>query len=84
MLSITISIPDFKTVIRDAVKEELENFKKQLAAKKDDNLLTRKEAAMLLKIDLSTLHIWTRDKKLHTHKIGRRIYYKRDENQLLS
>jgi len=41
--------------------------------------LTRKEAADLLKCDLSTIHNWTKKRKLKSYGIGNRVYYKRSE-----
>lgn len=69
--------------LRKLLREELEYLTNRKQIKADDNLLMRKEAARILKIDLSTLHLWTVSGKLTTHKIGRRIYYKRSENHLL-
>ena len=42
-------------------------------------LLSRNEVAKLLKIDLSTVHNWTKKGKLLAHGLGNRVYYKRSE-----
>ena len=44
-----------------------------------DELLSRKEAAKLLKITLSTLWSWTNSGKLKSYGIANRVYYKRNE-----
>jgi len=44
-----------------------------------EELLTRDEAAKLLKINSSTLYLWTRKGKLPSYGIGNRVYYKRSE-----
>lgn len=54
------------------------------AAPRDEHLesielLTRLETAKLLKVNISTIHNWTRNKKLIAYGIGNRVYYKRDE-----
>jgi excisionase family DNA binding protein len=42
-----------------------------------NNLLSRKETASYLKINLSTLHNWQKKGLLPTYSIGNRIYFKR-------
>ena len=41
--------------------------------------LSRQETAELLKVDLSTIHNWTKQNKLVAYSIGARVYYKRKE-----
>lgn len=43
------------------------------------DLLTRKETADLLQINLATLWRWTRKGKLKSYGIGNRVYYNRSE-----
>ncbi|MCR9066092.1 MAG: helix-turn-helix domain-containing protein [Cytophagales bacterium] len=45
----------------------------------ESKLLTRKQAAELLQINLSTLFHYTRSGKLKAWGIGNRVYYKLDE-----
>lgn len=80
MQSITITISELKTTIREAVKVELENFRLNLGIKKDEDLVPRKKAARLLDIDLSTLRRWTNDDLLKDVKIRGRVYYRKSEN----
>ncbi|OYU68034.1 MAG: hypothetical protein CFE22_01610 [Cytophagaceae bacterium BCCC1] len=42
-------------------------------------LLTRKQAAEFLHINLSTLWDWTKTKKIPVWGIGKRIFYKKSE-----
>jgi hypothetical protein len=42
-------------------------------------ILTRKETASLLNVNLSTLWLWTRQKKLQSYGIGNKVYYKYSE-----
>ncbi|MCP9748345.1 helix-turn-helix domain-containing protein [Lacihabitans sp. CS3-21] len=42
-------------------------------------LLTRKQAAEFLHINLSTLWDWTKDKKIPAYGIRTRVYYKKSE-----
>ena len=79
MQLITISIADLKVLMREAVKVELEIFKASISKKRESKYLTRKQTAILLSIDLSTLYRWTEDEKLKSYKIVGRVYYKRSE-----
>ena len=42
-------------------------------------LLTRAEASNLLKINITTLHNWTKKGNIIAYGIGNRVYYKRGE-----
>ncbi|MCP9765193.1 helix-turn-helix domain-containing protein [Lacihabitans soyangensis] len=42
-------------------------------------LLTRKQAANFLHINLSTLWTWTNAKKIQAYGIGNRVFYKKSE-----
>jgi len=50
--------------LKQLIKEEFIDFKKNLDIKESDVLLTRSETCELLKIDSSTLWRWTKKKKL--------------------
>jgi excisionase family DNA binding protein len=64
-------------VITKAVQDQFEELKQELHKVRDqEELLTRKEAADLLKIDSSTLWHWTKKGKLPSYGIGNRVYYK--------
>ena len=69
-----------RTHINQAVQDQFEELKQELHKVRDqEELLTRKEAANLLKIDSSTLWHWTKKGKLPSYGIGNRVYYKRSE-----
>ena len=61
------------------LKKQIEDLKKHLQPKRPTEFLTRSEVADLLKINLSTVHNWTKNKTLVAYSIGARIYYKREE-----
>ena len=67
------------TLISDAVKSQLEDLKKNFQPKVPTELLTRNEVKELFKVDLSTIHNWTKKGKLKSYGIGGRVYYKRSE-----
>lgn len=59
--------------------EDLNQLKEDLRPKATEEYLTRNEVAQMLKVDLSTIHLWTKDGKLKRYGIGKRVYYKRSE-----
>ena len=84
MITKTIQIQEFTMdELADQVAEKLlfkmEYYLKELAAKKDDELLTREETANYLKINVTTLWHWTNKGKLISYGIGGRRYYKKQE-----
>ena len=46
---------------------------------KSKSILTRKEAAELLSVSLTTLKTWSDQKIIKAYKLGGRIYYKEKE-----
>jgi hypothetical protein len=70
---------DLEDLIRKVVSEQLEGFKKNRPTENPDELLTRAEACILLKINITTLHNWTKKGKIIAYGIGNRVYYKRGE-----
>lgn len=66
-------------LINNSVKIQLEDFRKSFSDKNQDELLTRKEACLFLKIDSSTLWHWTNKGKVKAYGISNRRYYKKPE-----
>jgi len=76
---IGITPEQLQNAIIEGVKTQLNNFKEHFEPKTPTEYLTRKETATLLSINLSTLHLWTKAKKLKAYGKGKRVYYKRSE-----
>jgi excisionase family DNA binding protein len=70
---------EFKQLISESVKKQIEEFKDQLQSKKHQEFLTRAEVSKLLRVNLSTIHNWCKSGKLLPYGIGNRVYFKRDE-----
>jgi hypothetical protein len=66
-------------LIKDCVKSQLEDFKKQINTHNPDELLTRSETCKFLQIDSSTLWTWTNKGKVKAYGIANRRYYKKAE-----
>lgn len=65
--------------IISGVKMELDKLKAEFQLKQPTEFLTRNDVKDLLKIDLSTVHNWTKRGKLKAYGIAGRIYFKRSE-----
>ena len=50
-----------------------------MKAIKNKSILTRKEAADLLSISLTTLKAWSDQKLIKSYKLGGRVYFKEKE-----
>lgn len=70
---------DLQELIEKTVIKQLETFVKNVPIENQDELLTRVEASNLLKINISTLHNWTKKGNIIAYGIGNRVYYKRGE-----
>lgn len=62
-----------------AVRVELESLRMEFQPKQPTEYLTRTEVRDLLKVDLSTVHNWTKRGILKSYGIESRIFYKRSE-----
>ena len=66
-------------LIKEGVKSQLNDFKKDLQTHNPDELLTRDQTCEFLQIDSSTLWHWTNKGKVKAYGIGNRRYYKKAE-----
>ena len=76
---ITISPEELAVVIAFKLEEKFNELKTQFQPKEPTEYLTRTEVRNLLKVNMSTLHLWTKKGLLKSYSVGNRIYYKRHE-----
>jgi len=76
---VQITPEQLQEAIISGLKAQLVELKKELEPKEPSEYLTRNEVKDLLKVDLSTVHNWTKRGKLHSYGLGNRVYYKRSE-----
>lgn len=69
---------EFRTILSETIKQELENTK-PVETKNDNDLITRKEVSILLNISLPTLNVYSRKGLLKSYRMGSRVFYKRNE-----
>ena len=79
MNSIQIQLPEQLQTDINFIKSELESLKKSCQPKEPTEYLTRQETAELLKVDISSIHNWTKRKVLQAYGCSGRVYYKRSE-----
>ena len=76
---ISVTPEQLQNAIIEGVRIQLNEFKKHFQPKEPNEYLTRLEVSKLLKIDLSSVHNWTKKGILQSYQIGGRVYYKRKE-----
>ena len=74
-----VSTEDFKDLIKESVKSQLDDFAKELKVHNPDELLTREQTCEFLQIDSSTLWHYTKKGKVTAYGIGSRRYFKKAE-----
>ena len=79
MQTIQLQLPEEYQSDIDLIKSQLQDLKKHFQPKEPNDYLTRVEVAKMLKIDLSSVHNWTKKGILTSYQIGGRVYYKRSE-----
>lgn len=70
---------NFIKQILDQLEPRIADIIKKVKHEKPEELLTRKETASFLKINLSTLHRWSESGKIKRYCLENRVYYKRSE-----
>lgn len=74
-----ITPEQLQKAILDGVKEQLDQLRQEFQPKQPEEYLTRHEVKTFLKINLSTVHHWTKSGNLQAYYLGNRVYYKRSE-----
>lgn len=76
---IQVTPEQLQDAILKGVQIQLKELKQDFQPKCPTEYLTRSEVAELLKVDISTVHNWSKAGKLKRHGLGNRVYYKRSE-----
>lgn len=79
MQTIQLQLPEGYQSDIEFIKTELKELKKHFQPKEPNEYLSRLEVSSMLKIDLSSVHNWTKKGILISYQIGGRVYYKRQE-----
>lgn len=70
---------DLSALLEQIVSLKFNDLKKHLQPKAPTELLTRHDVAKTFKVDISTVHNWTKRGVIQSYAVGSRIYYKRTE-----
>ena len=73
----TIPLAEFKEIVTNCIREQLENHKPELP--KDDTLITTNDAVNILGVSKPTLHKWKTEGRIKFYRIGTRIRFKKSE-----
>jgi predicted DNA-binding transcriptional regulator AlpA len=65
--------------INEGVKNQLQEFFKKFEPKQPNEYLTRQQVAKMFDVDLSTIHNWSKSKKLKPLGLGARVYFLRSD-----
>ena len=68
-----------REIVQDLKDSLIPELSKQFQPKEPTTYLTRNAVAEMFKIDISTVHNWTKRGKIQSYGIGGRVYYKREE-----
>ena len=74
---IQVTPEQLQDAIIEGVKTQLQDLKTHFQPKEPNEYLTRNEIAEMRKIDLSTVHNWSKKGILQAYQCGGRIFYKR-------
>lgn len=70
---------ELQNQINEGVKIQLQEFLKNFTPKLPNEYLTRKNVADMFQVDISTVHNWSKSKRLNPLSIAGRIYFLRSE-----
>ena len=76
---VQVTPQQLQQAILNGIEIQLNALIKHFQPKEPTEYLTRHEVAKLLKVDLSTVHNWTKSGKLTSYYMVGRVYYKRRE-----
>uniref|UniRef100_UPI00404B6FD1 helix-turn-helix domain-containing protein n=1 Tax=Flavobacterium sp. TaxID=239 RepID=UPI00404B6FD1 len=75
-----LTVEQLQQLVSTSVRTGIQELQKELQSKDNsEELMTREETCLFLKIDSSTLWAWTNKGKVKAYGIGARRYYKRSE-----
>ncbi|WP_339888926.1 helix-turn-helix domain-containing protein [uncultured Flavobacterium sp.] len=76
----SLTVEQLQQLVSTSVRTGIQELQKELQSKDNsEELMTREETCLFLKIDSSTLWAWTNKGKVKAYGIGARRYYKRSE-----
>jgi excisionase family DNA binding protein len=71
-----LTVEEFFSRIETIIEKKLEE---KIKIEKAVHLMSRKEVAVYFKVSIVTIHNWTKEGILPSHRVGSRIFYKSNE-----
>jgi hypothetical protein len=76
---ISTSPQELQNQITEGVRIQLEEFLKHFTPTQPKEYLSRQDVSRLFGVDISTVHNWSKSKRLNPLGIGSRVYFLRSE-----
>jgi len=76
---VAIPMDELLQLIENMIVNALERFIPKAPSTENDELLNINEVCELLHVSKVTIHKWKKKKLIKSYRIGRKIYFKRDE-----
>ena len=74
-----VTIDELADKISAILLLKIENYIKELTKPKNNKLLTRKEVAVMLRVSLVTIGVWSKVGILNPIRMGNRIFFKEQD-----
>lgn len=74
-----VTIDELADKVSDILLLKIENYIKELTKPKNNKLLTRKEVAVMLRVSLVTIGVWSKVGILNPIRMGNRIFFKEQD-----
>ena len=74
-----VTIDELADKVADKLLLKIENYLKELNKPKNNKLLTRKEVAVMLRVSLVTIGLWSKVGILNPIRMGNRILFSEQE-----
>lgn len=76
---IHLNLEKFKKELLQKIGDQFDQLRIEFEPKQPEEYLTRKQTAIIFKVNLSTLYNWSRRGLIKKYAIGNRIYFRRSE-----
>ncbi|GAB7256866.1 helix-turn-helix domain-containing protein [Polaribacter sp. OB-PA-B3] len=74
-----VTIDELADKVSDILLLKIENYIKELTKPKNNKLLTHKEVAVMLRVSLVTIGVWSKVGILNPIRMGNRIFFKEQD-----
>jgi excisionase family DNA binding protein len=78
-LIVTMQMHEFEKFMREIMQEEIKKLQNNTQISQQDEIMSIEEVQTLLHVSKVTIHKWKKRKLIQSHRIGRRIYFKKHE-----